>query len=213
MNSFQGGSIWIIVLIAACAALALLGIWARIRALGRRHQQRIREVEAISGLIDETRRLLAQDPKAVNTFIAEFSRELAIEFAGADWLKAVSLADIRNHVECAVFGLVQGCHCGQCAGISNGGAFWIEARWHGDGVALSGFVASELWHQHIACTPNKRKTKQHPQAYQQSTPPQNVEMTCACGRPVVTSLDYLSEGKKPKCAFCISAGEFTGNNG
>ncbi len=159
----------------------------------------------MTALISETRRVLAADAQTVNRFVHGFSAEIGVEFAGADWLHQFTVADMRNHVECAVFDLIQGCRCGRCTGISNGGAFWVEATYSVDGIKLTGYVAHALASAAFACAPPKSVDPDHPHAYQQKTPPHNVEFTCACGKPVITSLDHITEGKPPRCASCLAA--------
>lgn len=210
MVYIQGGpiglTIFIILFLAIGFGICYAWFWWRSRG----HRQHVHQAEHLTGLITETRRVLAENVQKVNDFVHGFAREVGTEFAGADWLHELTLDDVRNHVECAVFDLIQGCRCGQCTGISHGGAFWVEATYTVDGLRLSGMVAHTLTSVAFPCSPPKGPA-QHQEPLKTSVPPnQNVEMTCACGRPVVTSLDHIGDGKKPRCAVCVTAENMRG---
>lgn len=211
MVYIQGGpfglTFFVILLLALGFGLCYSWFWWRSRG----HRQNVHQAERLTELIAETRRVIAENAPVVNQFVHGFSKEISIEFAGADWLHQLTLADVRNHVECAVFDLIQGCRCGNCTGISHGGAFWVEATYTADGLRLSGIVAHTLMSVAFPCTPPKGPAQQHEEPLKTSVPPnQNVEMTCACGRPVVTSLDHIGDGKKPKCAVCVTTEKLRG---
>lgn len=206
MVYIQGGPIgltlFIILVLAIGFGLCYTWFWWQ----SRPHRESVHAAQQLTALIAETRRVLAADAKQVNDFVHGFGREIAIEFAGADWLQECTLDDMRKHVEVAVFNLIQGCRCGHCSGTSNGGAFWIEARYSMEGITLDGYVAHSLMSVDVACAPPEKGSGQHDPLKTSVPPNQNVEMRCACGKPVMTSLDHIGEGKKPVCAVCIAGG-------
>jgi hypothetical protein len=206
MVYIQGGPIgltfFIIMVLAIGFGLCYSWFWFR----SRPHRQMVHAAQRVTGLIAETKRVLEADAQHVSYFVHEFSREIGVAFAGADWLHHLTLDDMRKHAECAVFDLIQGCRCGQCTGVSNGGAFWIEATYAVEGIKLTGYVAQALTSVSVTCAPPGPGGQKH-EPLKTSVPPyQNVEMKCACGKPVMTSLDHIGEGKKPVCAACIAGG-------
>lgn len=179
-----------------------LGVWLAYRKrLASAHSEAMKQVAA---LVAETRRLLAKDPRAVDLFIAEFGHALGEEFSGEPWLADVTIADLRNHVECAVFGLVQGCPCGNCSGVSEGGDFWVEARFGPRGIVLGGGVNQIVTSTDVACDRKMTEASKHPMFRAGVPPDDSVSMVCACGSQVVTNLDYIAKGKKPVCAACLA---------
>ena len=208
MISIEGGpfGITILVVILTGIGFGLFQAWQR-WTRKRRHQAMVYQAEAISRFVAETRRVLDQDRKSVDRFVHGLGEALFNSFEGAPWLRDVTLHDLRNHVECATFSLVQGCPCGQCAGYSQGGAFWVEARRAPNGLHLAAYTAMKLIDQGVACSLGNADQARH-QPLRTTVPPgQNVEMICAdCGKPVVTSLDHIGQGKKPLCAACVQGG-------
>jgi len=203
----QGGPIGLTMFIILVLSIGFGICYAWFWWLARPREQHANEVKRLNALVVETRRVLAADARHVNDFVHGFGREISVEFAGAEWLQQFTLDDMRKHVEVAVFDLIKGCRCGHCVGMSNGGAFWIEATYSMDGITLTGYVAHSLMSVAITCPPPEPGTAQHQEPLRTSVPPyQNVEMKCACGKPVMTSLDHIGEGKKPVCASCIAGG-------
>jgi hypothetical protein len=205
----QGGpfglTIFIVMVLAVGGGIVhVWHMWQRWRL--ESHARQVHFAQQIKPLIDETRRVLDQDRNSINNFIDELGRELLAAFPGESWHKDVTLADLRNHVECAVFELLSGCRCGRCAGISNGGSFWVEATYADGGLRLKALVPHPLATVVVPCSPRGAADKDHPHAFQQPTPPHNVEFTCDCGKPVTTSIDHITQGKPAKCAACVAGG-------
>lgn len=196
MIRIEGGPVALaslfLISVALAAAFAAAIDWGR-RWL--RHRT-IPVTGELSRLITETRRILDDNEKGIFTFMDRFGRDL-YEEAGSE-MAHVTLHDLRNHVECAVYDLVQGCDCGECSGVSDGMFFWIEAEFREGRLWLHGTVRKELTRVDAGAAP----------AVEQAKLSANVTMVCSrCReRQVVTSIDHLGEGKQPVCAACIAGG-------
>ena len=185
-----------------CVGLGIAWLLGTLSA--RKSAQFVAHRQKMLDAIETTKRLLAEDPNAVGRFMDDFGRDLLEEFGNEPWaesLKRMTLDDLRNHVEVAVFDLVKGCHCGHCTGISSGGPFWIEASYADKGLRLTGIMAVKASSSWVDCKVTKFGGSTEP-----CGPGQNITLVCeVCKeRPVVTSIDHIAEGKKPTCATCAT---------
>lgn len=153
----------------------------------------------VNEMLAESRRLLSIDEKAVSEFVHGFGQEVFDCFDGETWLRDLTLHDLRAIVESAVFELVRGCACGECAGRAGPDQFYVEARFHEKGISLNGIIARQVIGVDIDCEIKRdRVDSKH----------ESITMVCeACKEtPVMTSIGHISAGKKPICAPCAAGG-------
>lgn len=164
----------------------------------KQHRLHQEQTKRIMEIIAETRRLLAKDPTRVGQFIDAFGRDLLDHFGAEPTIRGLTIHDLRNHVEIAVFNLLAGCPCGNCPGVSQGPRFWIEAQHDWSGLLLQGFVSKG--YDQVALRVDVRRPNV------KSATHENVTMVCVVCKemPVVTSIEHIGEGKPPTCAGCLS---------
>lgn len=142
--------------------------------------------------------IITQASRQIDTFVHEFGQAIFDFCDGAPWLARVTLHDLRTLVNVAIFDLIQGCACGGCVGRAGNPRIAVEASYSENGISLHGIVSREVIKVEVG-----GRLRKAPDAVKCS---ENVTMVCACGKPVVTSIDQISQGKQPKCASCVSKG-------